>query len=207
MIVLKNENNDVQLQIKDETTLKKCEIIKKFVGSRKRIAIFGCGVSKESLFLRKLGNYVIGIDKDKRIKKLAKKRNNEFILQDLEKEFKLKRPVDVIIAFEVIEHIRDHTIFMKNIRRNLKKGGVLILSTPSLSYWKNRISLLLGKNNGFISYEHCHPLTPTELKKSLEEHNFIIKKMIGIGRLGFLLSTRFPLLSLCGDFLVIAVKK
>jgi hypothetical protein len=96
---------------------------------------------------------------------------------------------------------------MKNIRRNLKKGGVLILSTPSLSYWKNRISLLLGKNNGFISYEHCHPLTPTELKKSLEEHNFIIKKMIGIGRLGFLLSTRFPLLSLCGDFLVIAVKK
>jgi hypothetical protein len=74
MIVLKNENNDVQLQIKDETTLKKCEIIKKFVGSRKRIAIFGCGVSKESLFLRKLGNYVIGIDKDKRIKKLAKKK-------------------------------------------------------------------------------------------------------------------------------------
>ena len=202
-----NKNHYIQLQNEDKTTLKKCEMIKKFIGTSKKIAIFGCGVSKESLFFRKLGNYVVGIDKDKRIEKLAKKRNDEFIIKDLEKAFKLECLFDVIIAFEVIEHIRNHDTFMKNVKQNLKKDGLLILSTPSLSYWKNRINLLLGKNNGFISEEHCHPLTPKELKNLLEEHDFIIKKMIGIGKLGFLLSTKFPLLSLCGDFLVIARKK
>ena len=38
---------------------------------------------------------------------------------------------DVIVSFEVIEHIADHSQYLKEIRRVLKDDGILIISTPN----------------------------------------------------------------------------
>jgi 2-polyprenyl-3-methyl-5-hydroxy-6-metoxy-1,4-benzoquinol methylase len=39
--------------------------------------------------------------------------------------------VDVVISFETIEHIVDYHQFMQEIKRVLKPGGILVLSTPN----------------------------------------------------------------------------
>ncbi len=39
--------------------------------------------------------------------------------------------LDFDIAFQVIEHIKDDVFFLKEIHRVLKKGGVLLLTTPN----------------------------------------------------------------------------
>lgn len=39
--------------------------------------------------------------------------------------------VDVVVSFETIEHIKDYNFFMKEIKRVLKKDGLLVLSTPN----------------------------------------------------------------------------
>lgn len=39
--------------------------------------------------------------------------------------------VDVVVSFETIEHIVDYTHFLEEIKRVLKKDGVLLMSTPN----------------------------------------------------------------------------
>lgn len=51
---------------------------------------------------------------------------------------------DFITMFELIEHLFDPDFALEEINRVLKKGGYLLLSTPNLSYWMNRITFLFG---------------------------------------------------------------
>lgn len=51
---------------------------------------------------------------------------------------------DILYAGEVIEHLVDTDSFMSEVRRVLKKDGLLIITTPNLACWLNRIMLLLG---------------------------------------------------------------
>ncbi|GJM59901.1 class I SAM-dependent methyltransferase [Persicobacter diffluens] len=39
---------------------------------------------------------------------------------------------DTVVSFQVIEHIADDALFLKEIHRVLKKGGVAIISTPNI---------------------------------------------------------------------------
>jgi len=45
--------------------------------------------------------------------------------------------VDVVVSFETIEHLRDHASFLRECKRVLRPGGILICSTPNriLSRW------------------------------------------------------------------------
>lgn len=52
---------------------------------------------------------------------------------------------DVLIASEVIEHLVDTEFFIRELKRILKPGGHLILTTPNLHYWLNRVKIMLGK--------------------------------------------------------------
>ncbi|MDO9355478.1 MAG: class I SAM-dependent methyltransferase [Solirubrobacteraceae bacterium] len=50
----------------------------------------------------------------------------------------------VVLANQVIEHVRRTDLFMKEIRRVLKPGGFACISTNNLSSWHNVFSLALG---------------------------------------------------------------
>ncbi len=78
---------------------------------------------------------------------------------------------DTIVAGELIEHLHNPEIFVKESKRVLKPNGQLILTTP------NRNSLI---NRLFKTYHaplHFSLFSIPELTSLLEKHNFKIKKI------------------------------
>jgi len=68
------------------------------------------------------------------------------ILMDLNNKVKLKdNSVDIVIAGEILEHLINPFKFLLELRRILKKGGELILSTPNITCLKSRIKMIFGK--------------------------------------------------------------
>jgi len=52
--------------------------------------------------------------------------------------------VDIILLCEVIEHIYNPDKILEECNRILKPGGKIVITTPNLVSWYNRILLLLG---------------------------------------------------------------
>jgi 2-polyprenyl-3-methyl-5-hydroxy-6-metoxy-1,4-benzoquinol methylase len=91
--------------------------------------------------------------------------------------------VDLVTAFEVVEHLWDKDNMLKEVHRVLKQRGLLILSTPNLVAWANRLLLLVGKTPFYYDvspkrslskygYGHVNLYTLELLRKHLLSHGF-----------------------------------
>ncbi|MFI5251987.1 MAG: class I SAM-dependent methyltransferase [Bacteroidota bacterium] len=67
---------------------------------------------------------------------------------------------DVITSYETVEHTYDRTVFLKELRRVLKSGGMLIISTPNKRYHS------IGKKVPW-NPNHTVEYYPVEFKKVL----------------------------------------
>ena len=83
---------------------------------------------------------------------------------------------DLVTAGEIVEHMIDETAFVRECRRVLKPKGVLILTTPNLSYLVNRVLVALGRMPKFV-YEpyHYHFHIRTTLVELLECNGFKVE--------------------------------
>jgi len=82
---------------------------------------------------------VLGVDIDLDGAKVLNEQGFHVIVADVE-TMDLQRQFDTIVAGEIIEHLENPGIFLRNMHRHLKPGGVLIISTPNPFYagsaWK-----------------------------------------------------------------------
>lgn len=151
---------------------KEIELIKKYSKEGDTIVDLGCVDNYLKKFLK--GRKYIGVD-------ITGKPD---ILADVEEglPFFKSNSIDFIICGEIIEHIVDTDFLLSEIYRVLKKGGKLLLTTPNLASWINRIRLLFGKQPYYcenrlrlgIDAGHVRNYTYSDLKKQLIEHKFKI---------------------------------
>ena len=110
------------------------EVVNKKQFNKLKILDLGCGGGLISEGMTKLGADVTGIDFIKENIDVAKKhaRKNKlkinYKILDFENE-KIRSKYDIIIIFEVLEHLADWQSFIKKIKKNLKPNGFLIIST------------------------------------------------------------------------------
>lgn len=79
------------------------------------------------------------------------------------------------ISLEVIEHLIDHKLFLKEIHRILKPGGWLIISTPNIAWWGYRLFMLLGQPPKKEGY-HLRFFTHSSLSRLLNQFKLTIIK-------------------------------
>jgi 2-polyprenyl-3-methyl-5-hydroxy-6-metoxy-1,4-benzoquinol methylase len=60
---------------------------------------------------------------------------------------------DGVFAGEIIEHLVDTRTFLLEIARVLRPGGILVVTTPNLASFENRLRLLLGVYPRWVEYE------------------------------------------------------
>ena len=121
----------------------------------------GCGTG---LILRHLPSGAVGIDLNSKHLKRARKYAPEAEVQlgDAEKLDFSDESFSTVICTEVLEHLIHSDAAVKEIKRVLKSGGVMIGSTPRRALlWRFR----------FLSSTHCHdePFHKEYLRKEIKQ--------------------------------------
>ncbi len=120
----------------------------------------GCGAGRGTELMVSSSDSYTGIDKNEvLIKKLSEKYPDQnFVcsnippIKDLEDD-----SFDYVVTFQVIEHIKNDSLFLKEIRRVLKPSGKVILTTPN-------IKMTLTRNPW-----HVREYTAQQLQKLMSE--------------------------------------
>ncbi len=164
----------------------------------KRILDVGCG---DGSFSKKLGNssvtiYGIEIAK-KAVEKARQKGIKAFRINVDNQSLPFKTAFfEAVYCGEILEHLFDPDHLLSEVHRVLKTKGTLVITTPNLSWWLNRLVLLLGfqpyltevslrHNVGKFQAKpndisgHIRSFTHKALKELLKLHHFKILKSLG----------------------------
>lgn len=112
----------------------------------KNVLDIACGEGYGSSILAKEAKFVTGIDIDSESIKWADKsytptnKNLQFIIGSANQIPVADNLYDVVISYETIEHLDEEMqfIFLKEIKRVLRPGGILIISTPDKKNYTDR---------------------------------------------------------------------
>ena len=149
----------------------------------------GCGGGLVSESLSRLGAKVTGIDFSEKniqiakIHSVKKELKINYINQDVEK-FKIKKKFDLIVMFEVLEHLDDWRGFLLKINSNLKKNGMIIISTINRNFLSKYIAIYFAEKilkwipDGTHSYEKL--IKPEEINNCMKKNNFKFKDIRGL---------------------------
>jgi 2-polyprenyl-3-methyl-5-hydroxy-6-metoxy-1,4-benzoquinol methylase len=161
-----------------ESRLKKCAKI--IAGLRPgRMLDLGCSDGTWGAYWRDQGWECAGIDIDQEHLHIAQRRGIDARHCDLNQSSLpfADQSFDLIFAGEVIEHLIDTDGFLAELRRCVRPGGHILLTTPNLISFENRLRILLGIYPIWVNYNlsgsgHVRAYTPRVLKKQLQEHGF-----------------------------------
>lgn len=138
---------------------------------------------------------VVGIDVNKKMLDYAKKRNKltKTIVTNANETTLPSNYADIVILCEVLEHLEDPEITVKEAVRILKKDGVLLVSVPydtPFSLWFplfNMECIVLGYIFNKPFYKkfggHIQHFSPRSIKKVLEKADLQIGKQFHFHRL------------------------
>lgn len=148
------------------------KVISMLPSGRLRILDAGSGTGILSQELTELGHEVYSID----LKNQANLKVR-FKKADLNKDIPFPdKCFDVILLVEVIEHLENPRHFFREVKRLLKKRGVLILTTPNIFHWRSRLKFLLfGKVWGssepeYLINGHITILTLINIQRICQEY-------------------------------------
>lgn len=162
-----------------------------------RILDIGCGDGSFSVKLSEFADEVYGVDIAEEAVERARDKNIKVYKVDIDTE---KLPFidnyfDAIYCGEVLEHLYDPDHLLTEMHRVLNPNGIGVITTPNLSWWLNRIILLLGfqpyltevslkynvgkfKANIHEVAGHIRSFTNKALRELLELNNFEVVKML-----------------------------
>ena len=154
-----------------------------------KVLDIGCGGGLLCEPLSKLGAKVIGIDASEKNIKIAKTHAKKSKLKinyycASPENFISKEKFDVILNMEIVEHVEDVNLFLKESSKFLKKNGIMFIATLNKTL-KSYIFAILGAEyilrwlpigthdwNMFIS--------PEELVKICEKNSLSLDEILGV---------------------------
>jgi ubiquinone/menaquinone biosynthesis C-methylase UbiE len=193
-----------------ESRLKKCARIIESLHAGTFLDI-GCSTGAWALHWADRGWQPFGIDIDRQHVETARQHGVDAKFCDLNADripFP-DRSFDLVFAGEVIEHLVDTDGFLSELSRVTKPTGSVLITTPNLASFENRLRLLLGMYPNWLNYNlqgsgHVRGYTPRVLKSQLASHG--LKVTLHLGNWvpfipqHFTDDIRQPWLSLTGDW-------
>lgn len=118
----------------------------------------------------------------------AAKKITQHVLRGTYEEVKSLLPVayfDLIICNDVIEHMVDHELFLRQIRSHMAPLAYLVGSVPNMRHIGTLYQLIIHKdwpyrNQGVLDRSHLRFFTEKSLRRAIESNGFIIEMFAGI---------------------------
>jgi len=124
----------------------RAELFRRHVGGPgRRVLDLGC---RDGALTRAYveGNEVVGVDADKEALAEARKFGIDTRWADLDEPLPCEdESFDVVVAGELLEHLRDPRRLVAEARRVLRPGGTFVASVPNAYRLKNRLRFLAGR--------------------------------------------------------------
>lgn len=146
-------------------------------GTPMRVLDLGCAAGFLAEQLRLRGHYVTGVDHQHCDG--VTDRTDEFIQADLGDGLPdgLRGPFDLVVAGDVLEHLRHPEVLLTQIHSVIAPNGSLLVSVPNFSHWYPRARVALGAfgydKRGILDEDHVRFFTRktiTRLFASTEWH-------------------------------------
>lgn len=136
----------------------------------------GPGTGRWVQFLRQMGaESVTAIDISEQAVENCRPFCDTIIKQDIEYDrFNLTSSLfDIVISFEVMEHLYDPTHYLAEMFRVMNDNAILIMSTPNLTSLISRIRMLLGEIPIAIASDPTHVrfYRQTDIRKLFKKIN------------------------------------
>ena len=152
-----------------------------------RVLDLGCSSGLLAERIRALGHHVTGLD----VMALpgVHQRVDRFVEADLDRGLPVgiddEGPFDVVIAADVLEHVREPERLLDQIRAVLVPRGALIASVPNFGHWYPRGRTALGMfdydQRGILDRTHVRFFTRRGLFKRLHNAGFTIVRQTATG--------------------------
>jgi SAM-dependent methyltransferase len=135
----------------------------------------GCGEGYGADLIADVARHVIGLDYDETAVKHVRARYPRVEMRhgNLAELPLTAGAVDVVVNFQVIEHLWDQGQFVAECLRVLRPGGVLLMSTP------NRITFSPGRDTPLNPF-HTRELNAAEMTELLSDAGFSVETMLGV---------------------------
>jgi 2-polyprenyl-3-methyl-5-hydroxy-6-metoxy-1,4-benzoquinol methylase len=168
-------------------------IVLRMIGSRKRVLELGCAAGSVTKVLADRGCRVTGIEIDPDAAQTAKEWAEEVIVGDLDTmdiaEALAGKEYDVILAADVLEHLRDPKRCVQACLEQLAPGGEVVLSIPNVAHADVRLALLDGRFDyrplGLLDETHLRFFTRESLERFLRDSGLTSltweRTVIGVG--------------------------
>jgi 2-polyprenyl-3-methyl-5-hydroxy-6-metoxy-1,4-benzoquinol methylase len=149
------------------------EILGPYLKKGMRILDFGCGQGAFSQRLVDKGMIVDGCDINT---DQIKAKVNKKITFDLNTEINpglFSDQYDMLIALEILEHLRDPWKYLNDCLTLLKDNGIVVLSTPNISNFVSRLRFFMrGSITAFekadLTHGHITPLSFVQLENMFD---------------------------------------
>jgi 2-polyprenyl-3-methyl-5-hydroxy-6-metoxy-1,4-benzoquinol methylase len=148
---------------------------------------------------------VLGVDIDPQGVEALNSQGFKTMVADVE-TMNLGRQFDAIVAGELIEHLENPGLFLRNMRKHLKEDGVIIISTPNPFYagwvWK-----IWRYGVPSVHEEHMGWQDPTTLRQLLRRTGYEPVEGFWVQPRRSLLKQRFLRCYFSHSFLIVARKR
>jgi 2-polyprenyl-3-methyl-5-hydroxy-6-metoxy-1,4-benzoquinol methylase len=157
-------------------------LLKPFItrGMNIKMLDVGCYTGDLLKILPHAVNYY-GVDNDEEALRIAQMRGAKVFRLDIERQglSAISEKFDIIIATEILEHLKDPQDLLRQIKDLLRDDGIVLISLPNECTIYHRLKVLIGKGidgTGFAQHYHLHFPTMAQNNQFIESNFRIIRR-------------------------------
>lgn len=177
---------DGDYQLKDSETSSHGQVLALLAGLAPcDVLDLGCSSGLLAERMRAMGHRVTGVDREAFPETVE--RVDRFVPGDLENGIPsaVGEGYDVVVAADVLEHVRHPETLLANIRGVVKPDGRVIVSVPNFGHWYPRARTLVGAfdydQRGILDRTHYRFFTRKSLDRMVRQAGFEVRRRAEVG--------------------------